>query len=244
GPPPRLLVRPAAGGVGSSTAAAGARVCCGLLHRRLHAVCDVRSNFPHGAGGVQPQRPQPHGAAGAEAGRQRGQQAQQRTGDTASSWGWGWEGVLTQQQWLTDGGAVGSGPAAPTARVAAKWLGLFMLLWVVGPQVDAPLNNGVWGGPVMDVAGRVLGMAFQKSHAQTWMERYDEEGLDSFEPGEGSESDDGDESEGSDEDSVENVGYALPSLPAAEEPSSGRKTRTGEAPQATHRRRGWQPLAE
>ncbi len=38
-------------------------------------------------------------------------------------------------------------------------------------QIDAPLNNGVWGGPAYDVAGRVVGMAFQKSSTQTWMER-------------------------------------------------------------------------
>lgn len=37
-------------------------------------------------------------------------------------------------------------------------------------QVDAPLNNGVWGGPVF-WRGQVVGMAHQKSSAQAWTER-------------------------------------------------------------------------
>jgi len=39
------------------------------------------------------------------------------------------------------------------------------------PQVDAPLNNGVWGGPIFDAAGAVVGMAMQKSGSQAWVER-------------------------------------------------------------------------
>lgn len=41
-------------------------------------------------------------------------------------------------------------------------------------QVDAALNNGAWGAPALDRAGRCVGMALQKFSAQTWMERYDE----------------------------------------------------------------------
>lgn len=45
----------------------------------------------------------------------------------------------------------------------------FLALFVT--QVDAPLNNGSWGGPLFDAGGRVVGMAFQKFPTQTWMER-------------------------------------------------------------------------
>ncbi len=46
---------------------------------------------------------------------------------------------------------------------------------LLGVQVDAPLNNGVWGGPVLNTRGQVVGMALQKFSTQTWWERYDAE---------------------------------------------------------------------
>ncbi len=46
---------------------------------------------------------------------------------------------------------------------------------LLGLQVDAPLNNGVWGGPVLNARGQVVGMALQKFSTQTWWERYDAE---------------------------------------------------------------------
>jgi hypothetical protein len=41
--------------------------------------------------------------------------------------------------------------------------------------VDAPLNNGAWGGPMYNAQGQVVGMALQKFSTQTWWERYDAE---------------------------------------------------------------------
>ncbi len=57
--------------------------------------------------------------------------------------------------------------------LVCRCLGLVWVCVCVCRQVDAPLNNGVWGGPVYDRGGRVLGMAFQKFTTQTWMERCD-----------------------------------------------------------------------
>ncbi|GAX77308.1 hypothetical protein CEUSTIGMA_g4754.t1 [Chlamydomonas eustigma] len=96
-------------------------------------------------------------------------------------------------------------------------------------QVDAAVNSGSWGGPVIDAAGRCVGMAFQKGTGQTWMERYDaslgsevssnnEDEEDDVEAG-GHQGDNDDyQGEGYDDDydeeggGLENIAYAVPSL--------------------------------
>ncbi|GLC41234.1 hypothetical protein PLESTB_001084500 [Pleodorina starrii] len=93
-------------------------------------------------------------------------------------------------------------------------------------QVDAPLNNGGWGGPALcPSSGRCVGMAFQKFASQTWMERYDDAAAEVYGGegdeddgggGGGDEGDDGDDGGGGgghgqdyDED-AENIGYLVP----------------------------------
>ncbi|GFR49959.1 hypothetical protein Agub_g12067, partial [Astrephomene gubernaculifera] len=101
-------------------------------------------------------------------------------------------------------------------------------------QVDAPLNNGGWGGPALSRStGRVVGLAFQKSGSQTWMERYDDVAAEMMYGDEGSDEDgdgsggadvgggpsggsegngDGEDYYGGDEaDDAENIGYLVPS---------------------------------
>ncbi len=53
-----------------------------------------------------------------------------------------------------DDGDTAAAAASATAAAAAA------------AQIDAPLNNGAWGGPVVDREGRVVGLAMQKSSHQ------------------------------------------------------------------------------
>ncbi|GLI61024.1 hypothetical protein VaNZ11_003287 [Volvox africanus] len=99
-------------------------------------------------------------------------------------------------------------------------------------QVDAPLNNGGWGGPALcPRTRRCVGMAFQKFTWQAWMERYDDVASEVFQgdgdedggggggggggSADGDEGDDGDGGGGGapgqeyDED-AENIGYLVP----------------------------------
>ncbi|KAG2497802.1 hypothetical protein HYH03_004073 [Edaphochlamys debaryana] len=90
-------------------------------------------------------------------------------------------------------------------------------------QVDAPLNNGGWGGPALCASsGAVVGMAFQKAAAQSWIERYDDGAMDMY-GGEEGDDDEGEEAPGDDDgdeggfdggdggEDAENIGYLVPS---------------------------------
>jgi len=90
-------------------------------------------------------------------------------------------------------------------------------------QVDAAMNNGVWGGPLFDTNGHVVGMAMQKASTQVWAERYDEDGLlggledDDASDEDSDEESDVDEGEFDGDDQDEdgggaNMGYAVPAL--------------------------------